>query len=467
MLIFRRRRLSLGLLAIFFIFLSLVLVFSFGARGTRFVNVGCLSEVGGTINFDGARLELLWAWTNITLYDIVPPVVIDLDNDGNLEIVLVVGTKSTSEMPDHLYILSPDGKALSYFEIPQRGMYFVTYPFGFADVDEDGVLEVGLVYDGYVRVFDVNGSLLKSFSLGESYAFFDANYPSFFFVGSWNKSFLALYRLSDFGMVWNLSGYFWRNAYLVQADSDAGLECIVVKATDFESSTGLPIFGRIGLVDDNGSFLWERDVLFYYSYFVSFFDVNDDGVLEVLVLSSTGFYVFDLCSGDVLWSFGFDGRFYGSYEAFGIGDVDGDGKVEVVFSGVWSRESEHKEEYRALFILELFKGFDRVIINNEFKAPWLAMQGFSLADVDGDGVSEIIFNTDFNYFIYDFHDDVVYRFDFITEYNSEYFPPYVFDFDGDGLLELLAFRDHAVAFAKFLDSSNKVDWISYGFYYVF
>ncbi len=142
--------------------------------------------------------------------------------------------------------------------------------------------------------------------------------------------------------------------------------------------------GRVIAVDGpSGTVLWNVAAGGENRGTPSVYDVNGDGVKEVLIGNTSGNTVYALrgTDGTTVWSYS---RTYSYEQAFArkLGDVDGDGQIEVVITSYGSRVGSSP----------MFVVLDGATGTPEwtYDASGNGTEGASIGDVDNDGCMEIV-----------------------------------------------------------------------------
>jgi outer membrane protein assembly factor BamB len=181
-------------------------------------------------------------------------------------------------------------------------------------------------------------------------------------------------------------------------------------------------------------------------------DINDDGKIEIVWGSSDGtLYALDE-DGQVVWTFQAIGPFYASPA---IGDIDGDGMSEVVIGGSWQGNVGGDPNLYAVngedgSLLWTFTTTDK---GSAFEKGFESAP--TLYDVDEDGKLDVLIGSR-NYYFYALNgaDGTI-----IWESEFEHFvrsTSPIGDIDKDGIDEILAVDNHALA--KLLEIDGSVDW---------
>lgn len=354
------------------------------------------------------------------------PMAGDIDSDGEMEVVW-------SSSKGILYALDENGQIEWTFEA--AGSLYA--PPALGDLDGDGIMEVvsGGYYlgDGDANLYALNGedgSLLWTFStMGEGSSFekgFEAS-PSLYdvnddgkldvLVGSRNYYFYALNGV-DGSVIWKsqFEHFIRASAPIGDIDNDGIDEIFVMDNHAF-----------VRLFDIYGNVEWEMYMPTYGTAPTPIFaDVTGDGYNEIIIFT-TGrgvipgvplVYRFD---GSLLWT-NEDYTFF--YSTPTLYDVDDDGLLDIL-----NVDSDNQ-------ILIAYKGTDGSILYTSepfevgFQAP-----GLSTADIDGDGELEVLAGAQPNLYSINAADGSV---EWVYETGeSRAGGPLIADLDGDGLAEII------------------------------
>jgi len=247
------------------------------------------------------------------------PVVADLDNDGDVEIVVGVGTLQVPNQQGGIVALDHNGNRIwSQQGFDTFNMWTGGAPDGYregvysspavGDVDGDGFLDIVFGgWDNHIWALDRNGQPLAGFP----FVHYDTT---------------------------------WGSPSLFDVDGDGRDEIFV--GGDASIGPGLPGStlegGRFRVLDWNNGTITERyparerNDIFQSSSVIG--DINNDGRMEVVVGGSVGFY--SAAPARQVWAFhaddgsmlpGFPVQLSGRvFSTPALGDVDGDGQVEIV-----------------------------------------------------------------------------------------------------------------------------------------
>lgn len=203
---------------------------------------------------------------------------------------------------------------------------------------------------------------------------------------------------------------------------------------------------------------------------INYGDVNDDGKKELIWAAgwtSTGsdyLYIYNVPGNKLLWR---SDDIVGPFYAVATGDVDNDGKDEVV---AVSYESESGYDSGILLIIDAQTNKLKWKCNGNFLyGAWEGLYNVSVSDIDNDGVNEIIVAADQTYtgkiWIVDGKNHTIKSSHlFSSENYGELHGLKVDDIDNDGQKELIA------ASSNYLYVINSTDWstkwnVSFSSYY--
>jgi len=322
---------------------------------------------------------------------------LDLNGDGRNEIIQASIDYGDYELDyfggGKVNIWTQDGNALPNWPVTFRSAWPTSVAVGDIDGDGDYEVIVACEYDGELYAYHAeSGQLVKG------------KWPVV--MGSWSSAIAAAPVLADL-------------------DGDGVSEIIVALDAESMGSDGLYA------IRGDGSFLWQRR---YTSEGpISVADINKDGKPEI-ALSGYGPGL------DHLYTFILDSQGQqiarwrgGSQKGTVVGDLNADGKIEMVFC-----TEEDVEAVRA---------DGSTVWKAKVPPPFDTKGGLCLGDLNGDGFSEVYVNTyvEADGFIY----SQVYAFDYKGKpLTSAEFPktimgdptrcvPLVADIDGDGKKELI------------------------------
>jgi hypothetical protein len=326
--------------------------------------VFALQRQGGVVILDGAtgqtkRVRRSYDFTGDTGPDgyldgvVATPALVDLDNDGQLEILW-------SSFDHRVYAMRLDGSMLPGWPVFVRDTSWTTPAL--ADIDGDGFLEA---------VFGVDSHLE-----GPPY-----NTP--------DGGALIAFR-ADGTRLWTrfISQTIFSSPIIADLDGDGNLE-IVHGGGDYFNSAGAIAAGRkVYVLDRNGNLLWSRDTGNCVCRRPALGDIDGDGKLEVVVTSYDNRAYAWNHDGSALWDVAVL-NFQGKNERAGppvIADFTGDGIADVLVNTGWETavlNGPTGAQRTATF----FPGDSRPSYNGEHAS---FDNGAIIADVDGDGKSELI-----------------------------------------------------------------------------
>ena len=279
-------------------------------------NWGVFCCYGGTVLIDGRTKSIIWQkWLGDRGY---LTALLDIDNDGVYEIMGGGGTYGI------WYLLDIYGNLI--WQIPFWGWTESRPAIG--DIDGDGKLEIAITSGAWP--------------------------PGVFYI------FDARTGATKFSM------YLPRGSYsapvMGDIDGDGKDEVVVVDGTSAPTTVR---------VLRNYSVLWERTISYYGFTFGSatLSDLNNDGILDVIVGASDKLTVLDGLTGNIMW------EVTGIYGFANVtGDINGDGVDDVISA---------TEGY--MYVFDGRNG--NLICKSRENKAYLGVQ---VADIDSDGILEII-----------------------------------------------------------------------------
>ena len=378
-----------------------------------------VTHVASNINTPHVR----WTFNTSGLFA-AGPLVLDVNKDGKMEIF--VGEIKSNFDPRFLYSLDSDGHLLWTFQ----GKWDLG-PSAIADLDRDGVPEV---------VFsEVSHSPQGGLSLYVANAGNGTLKWKYVDFGIWEEGFAAS------PVIYDVNG---------NGVDDLTLGSMDRYVYTFEGS--------------NGSILWRSPVLEHYIRSSSpFVDLNGDGEKDIIAWDNHALAkVYSIRTHSLLWQ---QYLGYGVAMTPAVGDLDGDGRPDIVFAlvvagGVRALRADGSllwanEKWTYFYTSPTLVDIDGdklpdVVIGDSLKHTIVAMRGTDgkelwnttlpnttwsqaalvTADIDGDGSLEILAGSDVGLFSLDAKTGGIEWMFPVNKVRSE---PRVVDIDGDGKAEIL------------------------------
>jgi hypothetical protein len=298
-----------------------------------------------------------------------------------LEIAVTVGNTSS------LYVLSGTDGSIIWSAF--LGGVWLSSPT-IADIDGDGIGEIFVSSSSTTYAFRGNGTLLWSYSAGyggSNVAVGDLGNDGTLevvFVGWSSSTGLRVFavRATDGTSVWSYPISSTGNVALADLDNDGQLEVVVVYYG-----------GGVIALRHNGSLYWQRtfsctNTCAYRPNSPTIADLNGDGLREILVGCYDELTVYALrgTDGSTLWSYG-NVTTCAQNSSRKIGDIDGDGALEVVLTSYHSGYGTCSSCPNHLIVLDGATGTVEWAWQNPVG---IGFEGLAIADVDNDGCVEIV-----------------------------------------------------------------------------
>ena len=333
------------------------------------------------------------------------PAVGDIDDDGQMEIVFGAGSTFTPGAHGGVYALNTNGTLLWQFNTGDfnndgvRDGVYSTPALG--DIDGDGKLEVVFgAWDGYVRALNgENGSILWEVFVRDTV---------------------------------------WSSPALGDVDRDGYLDVVIGVDAHYEAPFGTPNGGSLHVFTRDGAempgFPKHIDEIIQSSPALG--DLNGDGWLEIVV--GTGNY---WGAGHQVHVWDHTGNYLSGwpkstgdycFSSPALGDIDGDGQLEVVIGCNdgkiygWDANGTQK--------------FATTVHDHYGYSNWGIGSSPILADVDGDGTPEILFSYNWDVGVLEGNGTQTSTF-YQTSYTVSNSPA-VGDIDNDGRLEVVVAGGH-------------------------
>jgi len=322
----------------------------------------------------GAPVEI---WSHITdnLIGSGSPVVADIDNDGQPEVLVPTATFAGT---GGIYALNADGTLKWKYQTGDYGTY-ATPPL--ADIDGDGKLEtVFPSYGGKIIAVNDDGTQMWCIDKGIAgtrsvIADVQGDTALEVVAGAAGKTFLL--KASDGSQIWEANYAMLCDPAVADVDGDAKPEVLF-------SSSGTPGNVIVALNAEDGTVAWTSTAMsqFAQNNLAIIRDINSDGMPDVVAgARDKKLYVFSGADGTKLWEYLTVGRIF----AAAVADFDGDGFDDVATTAT---KADGVESY--VYLLDVK---DQALLwqhNIVGKSGYTTERSPSIADVNGDGTPDVL-----------------------------------------------------------------------------
>ncbi len=337
----------------------------------------CFDQSGG----------LRWSFAPVSNYfpAVSSPVAADIDRDGDVEIVV--------SSPAAVYVLNQNGDSVWRRMLAGQGaVQNCISSVALVDINRDSLLEI-LCYEVYANrllcLKPLNGDTIWTYVPGGS-PMFSVGTPTAADIDldgwievigqvAWNGGGGQLYCLDDSGReLWHfdtpgssISGWQLGSAAVADVNGDDSLE--VITTANYWGIVCLSCRGRQ---------LWRRAISEHAASYVAVADVDRDDTLEIVVALGPSIRCFSAPTGRDKWSFTVATGYY-IVASPGLADLDGDGRLEVLFAEV--KQNNPADTSRPAWVLNCY---GQPLWNDTIGTT---MADPTAGDVDGDGRIDFFF----------------------------------------------------------------------------
>jgi len=284
--------------------------------------IATTDETPNVYSLKGEDASIIWSYP-INSPTWSSPSLGDIDGDGKLEVAVL----SFKDNGCALTVLNgEDGSLLWVRNIATR---CGTSSPSLGDINNDGKLEVIVsVYDTISALNGEDGSVLWEFhtngiaTSSPSLADVDGDNKIEVIVDSYDEK-LRVFNGEDGSLLWD---------YSHPVDGREHNYCLFISIGDIDGDGKLEIFCRNYVLNgEDGSLLWEAPIDIRPENSAVIGDVNNDGKIEVVVSSGEWLYILKGQDGSVLkkWKI----KTYDIISPPLLSDINGDGKLEIIVGG--------------------------------------------------------------------------------------------------------------------------------------
>ena len=369
-------------------------------------------------NLTGDLDEVTEAWRYLFVNGIYSsPAVGDLDNDGDLEIV--IGCEDGK-----LYVIDDKGNKIWEFTTSE-GIH--SSP---ALVDLNGDDELEIVFgtrDGRVLALDNKGNIFWSF---DAYTTFRSS-PAIFDIDKDNNPEVIIG--GENGLVYCLDG----ESGILEWSFESGVGAFSSPAVGDLNSNGesMVVFGSqdgvVYVLYSNGTEAWSYNTTGQVYSSPALVDLDGDGKMEIVIGSDSG-YVYKLRNNELLWEQSLGGSIQSSPT---FADLDGDGIRDVIIGATIEEYLHGKIKTDEINKLYALRGTDGAELWSFGIDGWPIFSSPVSGDINRDGSPEIIFGTtNGKFYALDKNGNQLWTY---KKGTGLYSSPILVDLNNDGDLEIL------------------------------
>jgi len=310
-----------------------------------------------TFCFDGATGIV--EWSAPTRGSDSPPTVADIDNDGKPEIL-------HGEFGGYVICLNGEDGSQAW-EIPVDLNSWIQTAPTILDVDQDNQLDFVVAnwnFDSAHAIFAYRGdtqTLIWQDTLpddvmyhGASHADLDQDQKPELVIGSYDGS-VYCFNAEDGSLNWQFTfpspWYVGAPTSIADLNNDGHLEIVFVD------------WFHIGVLSDSGTLIWDYNIPDYANAFrgVAISDIDGDDTLDIAFGTSKGMAIaLKGSSGDTIWTYDLEAHYGQTFEIDHgpiIADFDNDGKLDMFLVGGHAEYPNIQNNYGRGYALRIGDGF--------------------------------------------------------------------------------------------------------------